>query len=135
MRIGDETEATRWCEERYGPDGSGFAGDVDFGPADIQVLQDEATTAALFASVIEAFRPGVAGYAQDVTVQGRPWSFDPAQITSPTKILHGTEDTFAPPAHARHTAEIIPGASLTLLEGQGHLSLIQQVPALVASLI
>lgn len=135
MRVGDEAEATRRCEERYGSDGSGYAGlDLDLGPSDIQVLQDEATTTALFASMIEAFRQGIAGYAQDITVQGRPWSFDPARITSPTKILHGAQDTFAPPAHARHTAEIIPGASLTLLEGHGHLSLIQQLPALAASL-
>jgi len=135
MRVGDEAEAIRWCEERYGPDGSRFAGDLDFGPADAQVLEDEATTAALFASVVEAFRQGVVGYAQDITVQGRPWSFDPARITSPTTILHGAEDNFAPPAHARHTAGIIPDASLTILEGHGHLSLIQQIPALAASLI
>jgi len=135
MRAGDEAEATRWCEERYGPDGSGYSGlDLDLGPSDVRVLEDEATTTALFASMIEAFQHGVAGYAQDITVQGRPWSFDPARITSPTKILHGAEDTFAPPAHGRHTAEIIPGASLTLLEGHGHLSLIQQIPGLAASL-
>lgn len=135
MRVGDEAAAARWCEERYGPDGSGYAGlDLDLGPGDIQVLEDEATTTALFASMVEAFRNGMAGYAQDITVQGRPWPFDPARITAPAKILHGAGDTFAPPAHARHTADIIPGASLTLLEGHGHLSLIQQIPGLAASL-
>lgn len=38
-----------------------------------------------------------------------------ARITSPTRTLHGAADTFAPPAHTRRTAEIIPDASLTPL--------------------
>ena len=110
MRVSDEAAATRWCRERYGSGGSGYAGlGLNLGSSDVQALEDEAATTALFASITEACRHGAADYAQDITVQGRPWSFDPARITSPTRILHGTGGTFAPPVHPPPYSRNHPG--------------------------
>ena len=38
-------------------------------------------------------------------------------------------DTFVPVAHGRHTAELIPAATLVVLAGHGHLSIIREIPA------
>ncbi|MGW4651931.1 alpha/beta fold hydrolase [Kitasatospora sp. NPDC004289] len=43
-----------------------------------------------------------------------------AGISAPTLVLHGTRDPLFPPAHARATAEAIPGARLVLVDGLGH---------------
>jgi pimeloyl-ACP methyl ester carboxylesterase len=83
----------------------------------------------------EAFRQGVRGYAQDITLQGRPWSFDAGAIVAPVWVLHGEADTLVPVAHARHTAEIIPGARLVTRPDQGHISILTEIPHLAAELV
>jgi pimeloyl-ACP methyl ester carboxylesterase len=137
MRIADEAHGIAWCEERYGTDGSGFMeGDMGgLAPADYAALGDEAFAAALTATMREAFRQGVAGYAQDVVLQGRPWSFDPGAIVAPVWVHHGEADTLTPIAHARHTAELIPGARLVTWPAEGHISLIKKIPDLTRELV
>jgi pimeloyl-ACP methyl ester carboxylesterase len=136
MRVGDEVAAVAWCEEHYGPDGSRFfdaAGEM--APADVALLEDEAMAAAVFATMGEAFRQGVGGFAQDITVQATPWSFDPGAITAPTRVLHGEADIFIPIAHARHTSELIPGATLVTFPDHAHLSMLTEIPKLSVDLV
>jgi pimeloyl-ACP methyl ester carboxylesterase len=135
MAMDEEAAAVAWCEEHYGADGSGlFDGDsdMDLGPVDNAWLADEANLASLMATMGEAFAQGVVGYAHDITVQGRPWTFDPAAIAYPTLVVHGADDRLVPVAHSEHTASLIPGAELRVLDGVGHLSLGEQLPALAA---
>ncbi len=135
MAMDDEAAAVAWCEKHYGADGSGFfGGDMDLGDVDNAYLADEANLASLFATMGESFRQGVVGYAHDITVQGRPWTFDPGAIVAPTIVVHGADDRLVPLAHSEHTAELIPGAQLRVLEGCGHLSLVDRLPALAAEL-
>jgi pimeloyl-ACP methyl ester carboxylesterase len=135
MRLGDEAAAVRWCEEHFGPDGSKFLETTgELAPADMALLEDEAMATGFIATIGEAFRQGVGGMAQDVTVQGRPWPFDPSVITAPTRVLHGEADTLVPIAHGRHTAEVIPGASLVIFPDHGHLSIFTEIPQLSADL-
>lgn len=139
MRMGDEAKAAAWCEEHYGPDGSRFLDEGiggDLAPADTAVLEDQAMAAGLVTTVGEAFRQGVGGYAQDTTVQGRAWSFDPGAITAPVRVLHGEADTWLPLAHGRHTAEVITGAKLVTWPDHGHLSIFSaEIPQLTADLV
>jgi pimeloyl-ACP methyl ester carboxylesterase len=137
MRIGDEARAAAWCEARYGPDGSAFmeGGLGELAPPDEAALQDEALATTLVTSVGEAFRQGVGGYAQDITVQGRPWSFDTGAIVAPVWILHGEADSTVPVAHARHTAELFPRARLLTWPEEGHISIVTKVPELTAELV
>lgn len=136
MRMGDEAAACRWLEDNYGSDGSRFlsfaAGLV---PADAVLLEDRVRAETLLATIAESFRQGVGGLAADLTVQGRPWPFDPASITAATVVLHGEQDPYVPVAHGRHTAEVIPGAKFVLLPGQGHVSLLRELPQLCADLL
>lgn len=50
----------------------------------------------------------------------------------PTLVLHGTADILIPPEAGMHTAQCIPGARLTLIEGWGHDMPPVFVPHLVA---
>jgi pimeloyl-ACP methyl ester carboxylesterase len=136
MRIGDEGEAVAWCEERYGTDGSRFDEFLGAQPAaDAAMLDDETNAAALVTTVTEAFCQGVAGYAQDITVQGRPWSFAVADIAASVRVLHGEADTLVSVAHGHHTAEVIPGAELVTWPHHGHLSILTEIPQLCADLV
>jgi pimeloyl-ACP methyl ester carboxylesterase len=44
-----------------------------------------------------------------------------ADITSPTLVIHGTEDKMIPVANGKLIASLIPGARLELLDGVGHM--------------
>jgi len=135
MALDDTEAALVFCAEHIGVDGSEFLdGDNDLGPADNAWLADEANTAALLATMGEAFRQGVVGYAHDIWVQGRAWSFDPVAIRCPVIVAHGEDDRLVPISHSRHTASLIPGAELRITPGVGHLSLTDQLPALAAEI-
>jgi pimeloyl-ACP methyl ester carboxylesterase len=98
-------------------------------------MADKALATALVSTVTEAFRQGVGGYAQDMVVQGRPWSFDPGAITAPVWVLHGEADTDTPVAHARHTSDLIPGATVMIRPDHGHLSILTEIPTLTVDLV
>lgn len=135
MALHDADAAVAECADRYGVDGSRFfEGEIDLGPTDDEWLADGDNAAATFATMGEAFAQGVVGYAHDIWVQGRPWSFDPSAITCPVIVAHGADDHLVPVAHSRHTASLIPGAELRIVDGVGHLSLIDRLPALAAEI-
>jgi pimeloyl-ACP methyl ester carboxylesterase len=136
MRLRDETAAVLWCARRFGADGSRFqdASDFEFTDADRTLLADERVGRALMSAVGEAFRQGVAGYAQDIVVQGRPWPFDPHRIVAPFEIVHGELDISIPLAHSRHTSQLIPGSTFRVLPGHGHLTTISDLPAMASAL-
>jgi pimeloyl-ACP methyl ester carboxylesterase len=137
MGMGDEDAAVAWCIEHYGADGSGFlggVGDLDLGEVDDAWLTDGTNLSALMTTMSEAFHQGVVGYAHDITVQGRTWTFDPTAITARTIVVHGTEDRLVPIAHSEHTASLIPVAERRELPGVGHLSLLHLLPELAAEL-
>jgi 3-oxoadipate enol-lactonase len=56
-------------------------------------------------------------------------AFELEKIASPTQVVVGDEDTLTPPAMSREMARRIPGARLTIIEGAGHLSNIEQPEA------
>jgi 3-oxoadipate enol-lactonase len=58
-----------------------------------------------------------------------PRNFELEKIASPTHIVVGAEDSLTPPAISREMARRIPGAQLTIIEGAGHLSNIEQPEA------
>ncbi len=46
-------------------------------------------------------------------------------IQKPTLVIHGADDKLIPPSNGRRLAERIPGAKLALLEGIGHMPMIE----------
>ncbi|MCA1688184.1 MAG: alpha/beta hydrolase [Actinobacteria bacterium] len=53
-------------------------------------------------------------------------SRDVGSITSPTLVIHGSEDRYVPVANAAALAEAIPGARLRVLDDAGHLVFIER---------
>ena len=136
MRLTDEAAAIAWCARRFGADGGGFtnASDFEFADADNALFADEQAGPAIMSTVAEAFRQGVAGYAQDIVVQGRPWPFNPERIVVPFQVVHGQLDALVPLAHSRHTSELIRRSILRVLPGHGHMTTVSELPELASAL-
>lgn len=124
MRQPDEDTAIGWCAEHLGEDGKAV---IDW----FQIPEDDPRRVPL----VEAFRQGVVGYAQDIFVQGRPWPFDPKSIVAPIEVVHGEADDVIPVAHSVHTAELIPGARLRTLPEHDHFTILSELPAIASSLV
>lgn len=133
----DEEATIDWCVEQFGEDGSQFFvhDPFEWAEPDVAFLEDEKKREYLERVTVEAFSQGIIGFAQDMTVQGKPWSFDPSQIDTPVHVIHGQLDRILPVDHSRHNAELIPEASLLLLENHGHVSLTDEFPQFLETLV
>jgi pimeloyl-ACP methyl ester carboxylesterase len=76
----------------------------------------------LAANFHEAMRTGVEGWFEDDMAFTRPWGFELAEISVPTMIWQGSADLMVPFAHGQWLAAQLPGASVHLEQGEGHLS-------------
>ena len=75
------------------------------------------------ASFHEALRVGVDGWLDDDLAFLDHWGFELDEITVPTSLWQGTADLMVPPSHGEWFASHLPQATVTILEGEGHLSL------------
>lgn len=102
--------------------------------------------AALFASpgflawwrrlIADAFAQGSFGIVDDRLADAHGWSsFDVRKITCPVVVLHGSADGLMPAANARHTAAIVPGATLRIFPDLGHLSILTKVVEVTSDLL
>jgi pimeloyl-ACP methyl ester carboxylesterase len=103
--------------------------------ADRQALASPRLRELTITAAPEAFRQGVRGVIQEARICARPWGFDPADIKPPVCIWHGDEDTNVPVAMARHLAARIPGSSLTIYPGEGHLIVPKHWDQILAALL
>lgn len=89
---------------------------------DRDVLTDEFAE-DLAASFHEGLREGVDGWLDDDLAFVSPWGFDLGEIEVATAIWQGSEDLMVPFAHGEWLSTRVPGASVHLMEGEGHLSI------------
>jgi len=75
------------------------------------------------ASFHEALRTGIDGWVDDDVAFLKPWGFELSEISIPTMIWQGSEDLMVPFAHGQWLASRVPGASVHLEMGDGHLSM------------
>jgi len=78
---------------------------------------------------------GIVGWLHDDLAMVRPWGFSVADIEVPVAIWQGTEDMMVPFAHAEWLAAHVPGARVHLVPGEGHISLREQMPQILADLV
>jgi pimeloyl-ACP methyl ester carboxylesterase len=102
-------------------------------PSDLAMLVDHPWGRHWMAAVPAMFAQGLAGYTDDRLADGPGWvTFGVTDITCPVIVLHGGADVIADPIHARHTAAIVPGAELRIVDGLGHFSIQDQlIPAII----
>jgi pimeloyl-ACP methyl ester carboxylesterase len=93
----------------------------------------------LAASFRAAVSTGVAGWQEDDLAFASDWGFGGGALAGvPTAIWQGGQDRMVPLAHGAWLGSQVPGASVHLLPGEGHLTLVTaligQVLAELASL-
>jgi pimeloyl-ACP methyl ester carboxylesterase len=93
-------------------------------PADAAVLTG-ALAEYLVTSGQAGLAPSAQGWWEDSTALTEPWGFGLDQITVPVLVVHGDQDQFVPFGHGRWLAAHVPGAEAWLLEGDGHLTLME----------
>src|SRR5215470_12086809 len=76
------------------------------------------------ASFREAVRVGAEGWLDDDLAFASPWGFGLEEIPVPVMIWHGSADLSVPFSHGQWLASQLPGASVHLEEGEGHLSVV-----------
>lgn len=59
-------------------------------------------------------------YVDEVQSWVKPWGFDLASISVPTRFFHGMDDVMVPPRHSQWLQSQIPNASLELFSHFGH---------------
>ena len=72
----------------------------------------------------DGLRLGIDGWVDDELALAKPWGFELAEIGIPVVVGHGTADVNVPVAHGRWVASHVPGATLRLADGEGHLSIL-----------
>ena len=75
----------------------------------------------LTAFLVEACRQGPRGIVLDFRLYTFPWGFGLAGIDVPVHVFHGDDDKTIPARHAQLIADAIPGSTLTMWPGEGHL--------------
>jgi len=107
-----------------------------FPPADRTMLTEWGPPDHALAFVREAMRQGTEGCVQDYRIFGDPWGFSLEEIRVPVDIWEGADDETGPPGYRAFLKRHIPQATVTVVPGEGHLSLLpHQAPAIFSSLL
>jgi pimeloyl-ACP methyl ester carboxylesterase len=124
ITIGEATEKRLYREIRR-----------SFPAVDRAALEERGSIVDAVAFVKESMRQGAQGCLQDYRVFGSPWGFDLSEVTVPVQIWEGEEDNTGPPEYRELLLRHLPRAQLSLVPGEGHLSLLQhQAPAILSLL-
>jgi pimeloyl-ACP methyl ester carboxylesterase len=107
-----------------------------FPPADRSVLAEWGPPDLALAFVREALRQGTAGCVADYQIFGDPWGFSLEEIGVPVQIWEGADDRTGPPGYRAFLQRHIAHATVTVVPGEGHLSLLpHQALAIFAALL
>lgn len=127
----DREAALAIAVDLFGEDGSKIGEptpDAQLPPSDMAMFSDPQFLAGLLPNLQASFVLGVAGYVDDRRADGPGWgSFDVGAVRCPVTVLHGEVDSIVPVAHAHHTASIVPGATLQVVDGRGHFSILGEI--------
>ncbi len=102
--------------------------------ADRKVIDRPNVGERLVSAYVEATRTGGRGVTEDMRALLSPWSFDPSEIDLPVHLIHGTEDTIAPPAHAEYWIETLQATQPVWVESAGHFLIEDHVAEILDTL-
>jgi pimeloyl-ACP methyl ester carboxylesterase len=101
-----------------------------FIPADYAALEG---SWSWFNGIVEAATAnGFDGMVADLVGAMAAWGFDPAAVSAPTLIMHGTADRMVPSSHSEWLAAHCPAAELRLQPEAGHISVLDSAPSALA---
>jgi pimeloyl-ACP methyl ester carboxylesterase len=87
---------------------------------DRALLAQPALSAMFLASLREAVRAGLDGYARDEVLERRPWGFELADVGVDVHLWHGGLDPYIPLGDAEHLARRLPSCRPTFHPDDGH---------------
>lgn len=131
---------TAWLEEHGAPLFSASADDIarEMGgllpPVDLAAMTGELAE-YLSASSRHAGAQGIVGWHDDDLMLIRPWGFDVSTVQAPVAVWQGSEDLMVPFAHGQWLAANVSGAEARLMQGEGHVSLLMQMGAILDDLL
>jgi pimeloyl-ACP methyl ester carboxylesterase len=96
-------------------------------PSDREVVPTLGPPREAMALFTQAFLHGAHGVVADYAAIAGPWGFDVGTITTPVAVFHGDADTMVPLRHGEELAARVPGATLTVWPGAGHLGTVTHV--------
>jgi pimeloyl-ACP methyl ester carboxylesterase len=135
----DRDKACRLAVETFGPRGEKLVpplGPVVADASDAALATTPGFLSAWIPCVAEMFTSGMAGYVDDRRADANGWdTFDVNRITCPVTVLHGSDDGMIPVANAHHTAALVPGATLRVFDGLGHLSIFTKAVEVTSELL
>jgi pimeloyl-ACP methyl ester carboxylesterase len=85
--------------------------------------------------LLEGFRHGSRGVAQDIRVLAGKWDFRLEDIDARVYIWHGDKDRIVPIDVGRFVAETIPHAEATYFRGEGHLLIVDHIEEILRALV
>lgn len=57
----------------------------------------------------------------DLILFTRPWGFEAADVRVPVRWWHGDADHIVPLRHGQHVVDLLPDATMTVIDGESHL--------------
>jgi len=95
----------------------------DMPDVDRATMAHPAVQEMMYTTAKEGMRQGGDAFAIEMIMLAQPWGFALEDLTVEVRFLQGTEDVNVPLAHAEVMAARVPGATLTVMQGEGHMSL------------
>jgi pimeloyl-ACP methyl ester carboxylesterase len=102
---------------------------ASFVDADYAALDGE--WASLGADVAASKSYGIDGLLDDDLAFVRPWGFALDGVAASVLLVQGEEDRVIPPRHARFLSEALPHATVDLRPGDGHVSVLRHLSAVL----
>jgi pimeloyl-ACP methyl ester carboxylesterase len=87
------------------------------------------------AALRRAVSSGIAGWRDDDLAFVKDWGFDLDRISVPVDIWQGRQDRMVPFEHGQWLAAKVTNAQAHLFATEGHLSMVNQMPDLLATLL
>lgn len=90
---------------------------------DVDVL-NEGYAEQMAAESRRALAQGFDGWIDDDLAFTRPWGFEVSEMSVPVTVWQGDLDLMVPQAHGQWLVQNIPGSSVRMVSGHGHISLV-----------
>jgi pimeloyl-ACP methyl ester carboxylesterase len=135
----DRAAALAAAVDAHGENGSKLRADgmaPALAPSDRALFRDPGWAQYAAVAFRAMFAQGLEGYTDDRLADGCGWvSFDISAIRCPVIVLHGRSDRIVDVIHAQHTADLISGAALLVVDDLGHFSITAEVIPAVRRLL